>query len=101
MTILKLANHPALLGLSRLIPKHLADNIMTKIKAAHLLKDHHWFLIDDPLAEQLFQEYQIRVKTMGRDVKEDPWFFQSTISAGVLAGLAAVNHLASLQQILE
>jgi hypothetical protein len=101
LTILKLANHPALLGLSRLIPNHLVDNIMIKLKATPLLKEHQWFLIDDPPAEQLFQEYEIRVKTMGRGIKEDPWFFQNTITAGVLAGLAADNRISSLQQIRE
>jgi hypothetical protein len=101
LTILKLANHPALLGLSRLIPKQLVDNIIVKLRTERLLEEHQWFWLDDPSAEQLFKEYEIQIKTMGRGIQADPWFFQSTVSAGVLAGLAATNRLSALERIPE
>jgi hypothetical protein len=101
LTILKLASHSALLGISRLIPKQLADNIFSKLQADHLLREHQWFFINDPPAEQLFLEHKIQIKTMGRSIQEDPCFFQSTVSAGVLAGLAGTDRLSSLQRITE
>jgi hypothetical protein len=101
LTILKMANHSALLGFSRLIPPSLADHIFKKLQINDLLKEHQWYLIDDPPAEKLFQEHEIKVKTMGRSIQEDPWFFQSTVAAGVLAGLATEGRLQSLQRITE
>jgi hypothetical protein len=101
LTILQLANHSALLGLSKQIPAQLGKNIFEKLRANHLIKEHQWYLLDDPPVEQLFEKYQIHIKTMGRSLQEDPWFFQSTVTTGLLAGLAAANRLASLQRILE
>jgi hypothetical protein len=98
LTILKLANHPALVGLSKRIPSQMADHIFEKV-AANLFKEHQWYLVDDPPAEPLFAEYEMKITTMGRSIKEDPWFFQSTVAAGVLAGLVAKGRLSSLQRI--
>jgi hypothetical protein len=96
LTVLKLASHPALLALSRLIPRELADNIMSKLSQEDLGSGHHWFLTDDSPAEDLFEEYGISVKSMGRGVKEDPWFFQSSVAAGFLAAMVASGQLSSL-----
>jgi hypothetical protein len=99
LTILKLANNPALVGLSKLIPASLMESIDNQLRGNQLLKMHQWYRMNDPPAEALFQEHQIRIKTMGRDIQADPWFFQSTVTAGALAGLAVQDGLSSLQQI--
>jgi DNA-directed RNA polymerase subunit H (RpoH/RPB5) len=101
LTILHLSSHPALLGLSKRLPKPFFDQIIDKLHNHHLLKEHHWYLVDDPSAEELFKEYQIQVKTMGRNIQEDPWFFQSSVTTGFLAGLAAKDDLSSLEPIIE
>ncbi len=101
LTILQLASHPALLGLSKRLPKPFFDQIIDRLRDHHLLKEHHWYLVNDPSAEDLFKEYQIQVKTMGRGIQEEPWFFQSSVTTGFLAGLAAKGDLSSLEPIVE
>jgi hypothetical protein len=86
ITILNLANHPALVGVSTRCPESLLQIIRTKAEPFRLLERHQWFMVDDPDVAQLFEASQIKVKTMGRAVHEDPWFFQSSITAGFLAG---------------
>lgn len=99
LTILDLANHSTLLGISNLIPPDLKADIIGKLIERRLLTKHQWFFIDDPPADLLFKEYDLQVKSMGRGMAEDPWFFQSTVTTGVLAAMAAENRLASLERI--
>ena len=101
LTILQLSNHPALLGLSRRIPKPLFDQIIDKLRNHQVLKEHHWYLVDDPPAEEQFKEYQIQIKTMGRTIQEDPWFFQSSFTTGYLAGKSLKGDFSSLEPIAE
>ncbi|HBF39346.1 MAG TPA: DUF3866 domain-containing protein [Firmicutes bacterium] len=101
LTILQLSNHPAYLGLSKRIPEPLLNQIMDKLRSHQLIESHHWYLIDDPPVEEQFRQYQIQVKTMGRTISEDPWFFQSSVTTGFLAGLAAHGKLSTLEPILE
>ena len=101
LTILQLASHPALLGLSKRLPKPFFDQIIDKLRNHHVLKEHHWYLVNDPAVEEQFEKYQIQVKTMGRGIQEDPWFFQSSLTTGFLAGLAAKGDLSSLESIVE
>ncbi|HEX3044518.1 MAG TPA: DUF3866 family protein [Bacillota bacterium] len=97
MTILNLANQPAYLGISKLIRPEIQLKIAAKLKAKpELLSRHHWFLMDDIPAEPVFADYGLRVKTMGRSLNQDLAFFQSTITAGILANLAQANHLDQL-----
>ncbi len=91
ITILDLANHPALVGVSTRCPESLLQTIRTKAESFRLLERHQWFMVDDPDAGQLFEASQINVKTMGRTFQEDPWFFQSSVTAGVLAGSAVTD----------
>ncbi len=102
LTILDLANHPALIGLSEAMTGELLDTVKSLIKKQNLLERHKWFLVketNEPL--NLFKEYDLQVTTMGRGIKDDPWFFRHTIIAGVLAGLVRTNRLGSLSRLME
>lgn len=99
MTILDFANHSAFLGISSLIPQSFTAFMIQKIIQNGLLERHQWLMIDDLPAEELFAKYQMKVKTMGRNIKEDPYFFQSTVSAGVLAAMVALDQMSSLKRI--
>ncbi|MCL6591238.1 MAG: DUF3866 family protein [Firmicutes bacterium] len=97
LTILNLANHPAYLGISRLIGPETQARIAAKLAAnSQLLARHHWFLVSDFPAGPAFAAYGLQVKTMGRGPAQDPAFFQSAIAAGVLADLAQADQLGQL-----
>lgn len=96
LTILTLANQPALLGISRLIPGELVDNIFERLQERDLLSRHRWFWTGEPPAEGLFNEYNLQVKSMGRDLRQEPWFFQSSVAAGFLAAAVRNKNLAGL-----
>lgn len=102
LTILDLANHPALIGLSEEMTGDLFETVKSQIKKYNLMDRHRWYLMkgsNDPL--NLFKEFDIKVTTMGRSIKEDPWFFRHTVIAGILAGLARTNQLDSLSRLME
>ncbi len=100
LTILNLANNPALIGLSALTPAALIDKIKSKLQTDHLLTKHQWYLIDDQPAEELFNDHEIQVKTMGRSIKEEPWFFQNTVASGFLAAAAHEKKLRQLKRLM-
>ncbi len=93
VTVLNLANQPALVGLSKRLPEELLEEVSRTAADQKLGQRHHWYAIDDPPVEQLFEAKDIRVKSMGRKVADDPWFFQTSVSAGMLAALAATDKL--------
>ncbi len=95
-TILNLTNQPVMVGLSTLMPEAFMNCILEKSQANHLLQRHHWYQLTDPAALDLFTAKNIRVTSMGRGITEDPWFFQSSVTAGVLAAKAKLGQLASL-----
>lgn len=99
MTILEFANHPSSLAISNRMPQILRQQMYTQLSERNLLNKHSVWLIDDPPAQQLFQEAQIEVKSMGRGVTQDPAFFQATVSAGYLAATVAIDKLSSLTRI--
>lgn len=102
LTILDLANHPALIGLAADLPGELLEGIKTQLKKDNLLNRHQWYLIEDTNeALNLFQEYGLNVTTMGRGIMDDPWFFRHTIISGFLAGLVRTNRLGSLSRLRE
>lgn len=98
-TILDLTNQPAMVGVSSRMPENLLNIILEKSQAKQLLLRHHWYQLTDPTALDLFAQENIRVKSMGRGVAEDPWFFQSSVTAGVLAAKAKLGQLASLTKL--
>lgn len=97
LTILEFANHPSSLAISNSIPETLRQRMAQQLSERNLLDKHFLWVTEDPPAQQLFQEAQINVKSMGRGVTEDPVFFQATVSAGYLAAVAATGNLSSLQ----
>ncbi|MGE5607457.1 MAG: DUF3866 family protein [Bacteroidota bacterium] len=102
LTILGLANHPALIGLSANFTGELLEEVKTLIKKENLMDRHRWYLIKDTNESlNLFHEYDLPVTTMGRGIMEDPWFFRHTIIGGILAGLARTNRLSSLSRLRE
>lgn len=102
LTILDLANHPALIGLSEDLTGEPLETIKNLIKKHNLWKRHQWYLIKDASeALKLFYEYDLNVTTMGRGIKDDPWFFRHTIIGGILAGMARTNRLSSLSRLRE
>jgi hypothetical protein len=102
LTILDLANHQALIGLSASLKGELLEGIKSRLKKDNLLDRHQWYLINDtPDALCLFQEYDLSVTTMGRGIMDDPWFFRHTIIGGILAGMAGTNRLVSLPRLKE
>ena len=100
VTILDLASNPAYLPLSKLLPSDLRENVTDKLREKQLLNKHRCLLVEDPPVEELFKEYNIKVKTMGRDVQQERAFFQSSVSAGVLAAQAALNQLDGLDRLV-
>jgi hypothetical protein len=99
-TILELANQPALLPFSRVIPERFQAKLMATLQATELLVRHHWYETCETPVEQVFATEALRVKSMGRTVAEDPVFFQATVAAGYLAAKAyehALDSLSSLQ----
>ena len=101
LTILDLANQAALVPISQKISADFLELIRTKLKATDLSQRHHWVLVDDPPAQELFNAAAIRVKTMGRGLSEEPWFFQSSVSAGVLAALLYSREIDSFNKFME
>ncbi len=102
LTILDLANHPALIGLSGEMPSEQLETVKSLIIKNNLMDRHRWYLINgisDPLG--LFKEYDLKVTTMGRGIDNDPWFFRHTVLAGILAGMAWTNRLDSLTGLME
>jgi hypothetical protein len=98
-TILELANHPALLPFSRLLPAQMQATLTATLKATDLLVRHNWYVTSEAKVEQVFADYALRVKSMGRTAAEDPAFFQATVAAGYLAAKAYVNELDSLPRL--
>lgn len=102
LTILDLANNPALVGLSPEMPPDFLQSIKTLLDKRRLLTRHHWYLVNDtPDTLSLFREAGIRVTTMGRGLEDDPWFFRHTVIAGMLAGLARTKRLDSISKLKE
>lgn len=99
LTVLDLANQPALVGLSNRLPADLIEEITAAVILKKLEQRHRWYALDDPPAAQLLAEHQIHVKTMGRTANEDPWFFQTSVTAGMLAARAALNQLDTLAKL--
>jgi hypothetical protein len=98
-TILELANNPALLPFSCLIPKQLQATLTATLQATDLLLRHSWYVTNEAKVEQVFADYALRVKSMGRTVAEDPVFFQATVAAGYLAAKAYDQQLDSLPRL--
>jgi hypothetical protein len=99
LTILEFANHPSSLAISNRMPQTLRQQMYDQLSERNLLNKHLVWNIDDPSAQQLFQEAQMEVKSMGRGVTQDPAFFQATVSAGYLAATVAIGKLSSLTRI--
>lgn len=85
LTVLELISNPPLVAIS----KHLTSESRQRVEAVfaneRYAKQAQWVTVDDPVAELLFSKYSLQVKSMGRDVHQDPDYFQSTIAAGFLA----------------
>lgn len=101
LTILDLANNPAILGLAEEMPGDYLNTVKALIKKHNLMDRHQWYLVKDTDSLKLFEEYNIQTTTMGRGIKDDPWFFRHTIITGILAGLARTNQLDTLTKIME
>lgn len=101
LTILDLANNPALIGLAEEMPGDCLETVKALIKMHNLMDRHQWYLVKDSGGLKLFEEFNIQATTMGRGIKDDPWFFQHTIIAGIIAGLARTNQLDKLTKITE
>jgi hypothetical protein len=101
LTILDLANHPAILGLAEEMPGDYLNTIKGLLKKYNLMSRHQWYLVKEADSLKLFEEFNIHTTTMGRGIKEDPWFFRHTIITGILAGLARTNQLDTLTKITE
>jgi hypothetical protein len=98
-TILELANHPALLPFSRLLPEQLQVKLTVALRNGNLLTMHNWYCTSEAPVEQVFNTYALRVKSMGRGPAEDPGFFQTTVAAGYLAAKACEDQLDSLVRL--
>lgn len=101
LTILELANHPSMLALSNLLPQELKQHVWENLKKYNLLQNNHWYHTDEPSAAELFQKYDLKTKSMGRNVAEDPGYFQSTVAAGFLAAHVATGNLSLLEKVGE
>ncbi len=99
LTILEFANHPSSLAISNSMPQTLKQRLCHQLSEHNFLTKHFIWMTDDPPAQQLFQEVQMEVKSMGRGVTQDPAFFQATVSAGYLAATVATGKLATLTRI--
>lgn len=99
LTILDLASNPAYLPVSQFIPADLRQTVIDKLKEKQLLNKHQCFLIEDQPVESLFKEYDIKVKTMGRDLRQDLYFFQSSVAAGTLAAYVSLEKLSTLTRL--
>jgi hypothetical protein len=98
-TILNLTHQPVLLPFSRLLPESLARNMMDQLRNTGLISRHHWYYTSELAAEPLFNDYGLRVKSMGRTVAEDPAFFQAAVGAGFLAAQAALDEVKTLERV--
>ena len=96
LTILEFANHPSSLAISSNTSQNLRLRMIEQLSKRNLLDKHWIWTTDDPPVQQLFQEAQMNVKSMGRGAAEDPAFFQATVSAGHLAAVVAGGKLSSL-----
>jgi hypothetical protein len=101
LTILDLANNPAIIGLAEEMPGEYLDTIKACIKKDNLMGRHQWYLVKDNDSLKLFDKFNIQTTTMGRGLKDDPWFFRHTIITGILAGLVRTNQLDTLTKITE
>ncbi|HOJ77780.1 MAG TPA: DUF3866 family protein [Bacillota bacterium] len=99
VTILKLASQKTNLPLSTLLEPRLRQEVLEAIKKNGLFSTQSWYATDEPSVLELFAEYGIKVKSMGRGVDDDPAFFQSTVAAGYLAALVAENRQKELTKI--
>jgi hypothetical protein len=98
-TILNLTHQPVLLPFSRLFPESLSRNMMEQLRKTGLLTRHRWYYTSGCAAGTLFNDYGLRVKSMGRTVAEDPAFFQATIDAGFLAAKAVLGEVETLERV--
>lgn len=101
LTILNLANNPALIGLTEEMPVDYLDTIRALIKKDNLISRHQWYLVKDTGSLKLFEDFNIQATTMGRGIHDDPWFFRHTVVAGIIAGLARNKQLDTLLKITE
>lgn len=101
LTILNLANNPAHLALSRRIPRELTEVIEGQLRGDQRLAKHYWHWTDETPAAQLFEVYDIKVRSMGRNVQDDPGFFQSSAAAGFLAAKALQGQLRDLPPVFK
>jgi len=85
LTMLELACNPPLLPISRHLTPDTRQRVESVIKDERYAKLGQWIAVDHPAAGPLFAKYALHVKSMGRDVRDDPDFFQSTVAAGCLA----------------
>lgn len=102
LTILNLANNPAIIGLDRDLSGEDLASVISLIKDNDLMDRHQWYLVKNPNDSlNLFREFDIQVTTMGRGIKDDPWFFRHTVTAGIIAGLAGAKKLNTLSKLME
>jgi hypothetical protein len=101
LTVLKLASQSPLVPLSHHLKPEIRQQILTVAAQQHVLDRATWYEVEDPSAEGLFDKYGLKVRSMGRGVREDPAFFQSTVAAGFLAGITAAGELTRLKQVGE
>lgn len=102
LTILNLANNPAFIGLDQELPGEDLETVKSLLKKNDLIDRHQWYLVKTPNDSlRLFSDFGLRVTTMGRGIKDDPWFFRHTVIAGIIAGLARGERLDTLSKIME
>lgn len=101
LTVLNLASQPPLLPLSTRLSEAMLCQVKAAAIEAQVWDRAQWYLVDDPAAEDLFAKYEMNVRSMGRGVRDDPAFFQATVAAGFLAGIAAAGELAHVKQVVN
>ncbi len=65
--------------------------IMKQIKENNLMQKHNIFKVEKNILEQALDQYGLEVKSMGRDLKNDPEFF-ATCSAAAIYAISLLNN---------
>lgn len=100
-TILTLVNKAVKLPFSNLLPSEFQQQVIAQLTETNLLQRHEWYYTDEPAAQSVLQEYQLQVSSMGRNLEQDPVFFQTTVAAGFLAAKLLLGSDGALERVVN